>query len=130
MGDLTERSSVQTMDAENLSSDKPDLVLTDNAIAQVKNLLAHDKREGHGLRVSVADGGCSGYSYKLDFDREQKPEDTVLEWNGVKVFVDRASAPFLKGTVIDFVAGLYGGGFKFINPNATGTCGCGTSFST
>jgi iron-sulfur cluster assembly protein len=121
---------VQTVDAGNHNSDKPDLVLTENAIAQVKNLLARDRREGHGLRVSVADGGCSGYSYKLDFDREQKPEDTVLEWNGVRVFVDRASAPFLKGTVIDFVSGLYGGGFKFINPNATGTCGCGTSFST
>lgn len=118
------------MDAENLVLDKPDLVLTENAIAQVKNLLARNKREGQGLRVSVTDGGCSGYSYKLDFDREQKPEDTVLDRNGVKVFVDRASTPFLKGTVIDFVAGLYGGGFKFINPNATGTCGCGTSFST
>ncbi|HSK30617.1 MAG TPA: iron-sulfur cluster assembly accessory protein, partial [Candidatus Limnocylindria bacterium] len=80
--------------------------------------------------VSVTDGGCSGYSYKLDFDKEQKQEDAVLEWDGVRVFVDRASAPFLKGTVIDFVSGLYGGGFKFINPNATGTCGCGTSFST
>ncbi len=118
------------MDAETTTSDKPDLLLTENAIAQVKNLLARDKREGHGLRVSVTDGGCSGYSYKLDFDLEQRPEDAVLERNGVKVFVDRASVPFLKGTVIDFVAGLYGGGFKFINPNATGTCGCGTSFST
>jgi len=118
------------MDAGTITSDKPDLLLTENAIAQVKNLLARDKREGHGLRVSVTDGGCSGYSYKLDFDLEQRPEDAVLERNGVKVFVDRASVPFLKGTVIDFVAGLYGGGFKFINPNATGTCGCGTSFST
>ena len=107
-----------------------DLSLTDNAIEQVKKLLARDKREGHGLRVSrVADGGCSGYSYKLDFDNEQKPDDAVLELDGVKVFVDRASAPYLKGTVIDFVTGLYGGGFKFTNPNATGTCGCGTSFS-
>jgi iron-sulfur cluster assembly protein len=106
-----------------------DLTLTGSAIQQVKNLLARDKREDHGLRVAVADGGCSGFSYKLDFDKEQKPDDTVLERDGLKVFVDRASAPFLKGTVIDFVAGIYGGGFKFSNPNATGTCGCGTSFS-
>jgi iron-sulfur cluster assembly protein len=105
------------------------LSLTDSAIRQVKLLLARDKREGHGLRVAVTDGGCSGFSYKLDFDREQKPGDAVLEWDGVKVYVDRESAPFLKGTVIDFVAGIYGGGFKFTNPNATGTCGCGTSFS-
>jgi iron-sulfur cluster assembly protein len=107
-----------------------DLVLTDRAIQQVKNLMARNAREGQGLRVAVADGGCSGYSYKLEFDQDQKPEDTVLERNGLKVFIDRNSAAFLKGTVIDFVSGLYGGGFKFTNPNATGTCGCGTSFST
>jgi iron-sulfur cluster assembly protein len=107
-----------------------DLVLTDRAIQQVKNLLVRNPREGQGLRIAVADGGCSGYSYKLEFDQEQKPEDTVLETDGLKVLIDRNSAPFLKGTVIDFVSGLYGGGFKFTNPNATGTCGCGTSFST
>lgn len=118
------------MSLETQITEQPGLILTESAIAQVKKLLARNHREDHGLRVSVADGGCSGYSYKLDFDREQKPEDDVLEWNGVRVFVDRASAEYLKGTVIDFVAGLYGGGFKFINPNATGTCGCGTSFST
>ena len=80
---------------------------------------------GSPWRTAVA----LGYSYKLDFDKEQKPEDAVFERNGLKVFVDRASAPYLKGTVIDFVGGLYGGGFKFTNPNASGTCGCGTSFS-
>ena len=105
------------------------LTLTQNAIRQVKLLLARDKREGQGLRVGVTDGGCSGFSYKLDFDTEQNPNDTVREWDGLKVHVDRDSAPYLKGTVIDFVAGIYGGGFKFTNPNATGTCGCGTSFS-
>ncbi|HXK30117.1 MAG TPA: iron-sulfur cluster assembly accessory protein [Candidatus Binatia bacterium] len=105
------------------------LTLTESAIRQVKLLLARDQKEGHGLRVGVTDGGCSGFSYKLDFDKEQKPEDIVRDWDGIKVYVDRKSAPFLKGTVIDFVAGIYGGGFKFTNPNATGTCGCGTSFS-
>ena len=105
------------------------LTLTENAIRQVKLILARDKKEGHGLRVGVTDGGCSGFSYKLDFDKEQKPQDTVREWDGLKVYVDHSSTPFLKGTVIDFVAGIYGGGFKFTNPNATGTCGCGTSFS-
>lgn len=106
-----------------------ELALTENAVRQVKTLLARDRKDDHALRVSVADGGCSGFSYKLSFDHEKKPEDIVVETAGVKVYVDPDSAPYLKGTVIDFVSGLYGGGFKFTNPNATGTCGCGTSFS-
>ncbi|HWH80313.1 MAG TPA: iron-sulfur cluster assembly accessory protein [Candidatus Binatus sp.] len=106
-----------------------DLKLTESAIEQVKRLIARDNRLGHALRVAVTDGGCSGHSYKLDFDKEQKAGDTVLEWDGVRVYVDAASAPLLQGMVIDFESGLYGGGFKFTNPNATATCGCGTSFS-
>lgn len=106
-----------------------DLTLTDKAIQQVKLLLARDNREGHGLRVSVTDGGCSGFSYKLDFAREGKPGDLVLESDNLRVFVDSTSAPYLKGMTIDYAASLYGGGFKFINPNASATCGCGTSFS-
>jgi len=106
-----------------------DLQLTESAIEQIKKLLARDDRAGQSLRVGVTDGGCSGHSYKLDFDREQKAGDTVLESNGVKVFVDGASVPLLQGMVIDYESGLYGGGFKFSNPNATATCGCGTSFS-
>jgi iron-sulfur cluster assembly protein len=116
----------------NLKSDnsEPGLTLTDTAIQQVKRLLARDKREDFGLRVSVANGGCSGMSYQLKFEKEPTPEDVVLVRDGLNVYVDNASAPYLKGTVIDFVGGIYGGGFKFTNPNATGTCGCGTSFST
>lgn len=106
-----------------------DLTLTEKAIQQVKLLLARDNREGHGLRVSVTDGGCSGFSYKLDFAREGKPGDLVLESDNLRVFVDSTSAPYLKGMTIDYVASLYGGGFKFVNPNASATCGCGTSFS-
>lgn len=106
-----------------------DLKLTESALEQVRRLIARDKRSDQGLRVAVTDGGCSGHSYKLDFDKERRNDDTVLEWDGVKVYVDGASAPMLNGMVIDFESGLYGGGFKFINPNATATCGCGTSFS-
>jgi len=106
-----------------------DLNLTETALEQVRKLIARDNRQGQGLRVGVTDGGCSGHAYKLDFDKEQKPGDTVLEWSGVKIFVDQGSAPFLQGMVIDYESGLYGGGFKFTNPNATATCGCGTSFS-
>ena len=106
-----------------------DLKMTERAIEQVKKLVARDNRDGQALRVSVTDGGCSGHSYKLDFDREPKVGDTVLELDGVQVFVDSASAALLQGMVIDYESGLYGGGFKFSNPNATATCGCGTSFS-
>jgi iron-sulfur cluster assembly accessory protein len=106
-----------------------DLTLTDGAVQQIKRLLARDNRGGYGLRVSISDGGCSGYSYRLDFEKEEKSDDLVLRFDDLNVFVDSRSAGYLKGTVIDFTSGLYGGGFKFSNPNATGTCGCGTSFS-
>jgi len=110
-------------------TEKLDLFLTEKAIQQVKLLLARDHREDHALRVSVTDGGCSGFSYRLDFTEEEKPGDIVLETDGLRVFVDSTSAPYLKGMTIDYAASLYGGGFKFINPNASATCGCGTSFS-
>ena len=109
--------------------DNLDLALTESAVEQIKKLFARDKRAGCGLRIAVTDGGCSGYSYKLDYDNQQRPDDMVLDRDGVKLYVDNGSAPYLAGTVIDFVGGLYGGGFKFTNPNATATCGCGTSFS-
>ena len=105
------------------------LSLTESAVRQVKALLARDQKPNHALRVGVTDGGCSGFSYKLSFDDERKSDDIMIESDGLRVFVDPNSAPFLNGIVIDFTSGLYGGGFKFINPNATATCGCGTSFS-
>jgi len=105
------------------------VTLTEKAIQQVKTLLVRDHLDGHGLRITIADGGCSGYSYQLSFEKEEKVGDAVLEFDNLSVYVDSKSAPYLKGTVVDFVSGLYGGGFKFSNPNATGTCGCGTSFS-
>jgi iron-sulfur cluster assembly protein len=103
--------------------------LTDAAVQQIKRLIARDKREGQGLRISISDGGCSGFSYKLDFDKQQRAGDTVLRFDDINVYVDQHSLGYLKGTVVDFESGLYGGGFKFSNPNATATCGCGTSFS-
>lgn len=114
---------------EGIETEALNLTLTEKAIEQVKALLARDNRKDHGLRVSVADGGCSGFSYKLDFAKEEAPGDLVLELNNLKVYVDPNSVAHLKGTTIDYVNSLYGGGFKFSNPNASGTCGCGTSFS-
>ncbi|HEY7317996.1 MAG TPA: iron-sulfur cluster assembly accessory protein [Candidatus Binatia bacterium] len=117
------------IDHDALQKETLSLTLTEKAIQQVKTLLARNHREGQGLRVSVTDGGCSGFSYKLDFAKEEQPGDLVLELDHVKVYVDAKSVPQLKGTTIDYVTSLYGGGFKFSNPNASGTCGCGTSFS-
>ncbi len=114
---------------EPAASENLDLGLTDSAVEQIKKLVARDGRAACGLRIAVTDGGCSGYSYKLDFDNQRHPDDLVLTRDGVTLYVNKDSAPYLAGTVIDFVGGLYGGGFKFTNPNATATCGCGTSFS-
>lgn len=85
--------------------------------------------EEYFLRVSVAGGGCSGLSYKLDFDNEMNEGDQAFEDNGVKVVVDTKSFLYLIGTELDFSDGLNGKGFNFINPNATRTCGCGESFA-
>ena len=115
--------------ALNQVSDNPIMTLTERAVTQVKALLAREQLEDHGLRVAVTGGGCSGFSYALDFEREEKPGDTVISVGTLKVFIDAHSADLLKGTVIDYVTGLQAAGFKFTNPNATGTCGCGTSFS-
>lgn len=81
------------------------------------------------LRVSVVGGGCSGLSYKLDFDNEPQPKDQVFEDHGVKVVTDLKSFLYLCDTTLDFTEGLNGKGFHFINPNASRTCGCGESFA-
>jgi iron-sulfur cluster assembly protein len=107
----------------------PALKLTDAAIRQVKTILARENMEDHGLRVAVVSGGCSGFSYALDFANQARPDDVVLTMDGLKIFLDPSSARHLAGTVIDYVSSLQESGFRFSNPNAKGTCGCGTSFS-
>ena len=81
------------------------------------------------LRVGVVGGGCSGLSYKLDFDNEQQPHDQVFEDQGIRLVTDLKSFLYLCDTVLDFSDGLNGKGFHFINPNASRTCGCGESFA-
>ena len=81
------------------------------------------------LPVGVKAGGCSGYSYQLQFTPDRRDDDTVIERDGVRLLVDAKSESFLKGTELDWSGGLNGKGFVFTNPNATGTCGCGESFS-
>ena len=93
-----------------------------------KYLKDHDAAADAGLRIGVRGGGCSGLSYYLDVDAE-KPADRIIEKDGVKVFVDPKSLLFLQGTTLDYVSGLMESGFKFLNPRAGKSCGCGESFS-
>jgi iron-sulfur cluster assembly protein len=105
------------------------LVVTDLAIQRFRAVMEKEKLgPEHGVRIAVQSGGCSGMSYGLSFETEARPDDTVLEQGGLRIFIDRASAPYLAGVTIDYVVGLHREGFKFINPNAARTCGCGESF--
>jgi iron-sulfur cluster assembly accessory protein len=104
--------------------------LTPKAVEMTKKALAEEGLQAtHGLRVAVRGGGCSGLEYALDFADAARPGDTVLGLDGLKIYIDMASAQYLNGTEIDYVTGLQGSGFKFNNPNAKRTCGCGSSLS-
>ncbi len=103
--------------------------LTDDATAKVAELLAKEDAGDLALRVAVRPGGCSGYSYEMFFDSEVADDDVVRTFGTVKVVVDPASADLLKGSTLDYRDGLQGAGFHITNPNATRTCGCGSSFS-
>ena len=103
------------------------VTLTENAVEEVKSLLAQAANAGKTLRVYVEQGGCSGMQYSLVFD-EKRPDDLAGEFRGVAVLVDPFSAKFLRGAVVDFSHDLTSGGFKISNPNARQSCGCGKSF--
>jgi iron-sulfur cluster assembly accessory protein len=109
--------------------EEPPIALTPKAIEMVKEAMQAEKLEGHGLRVYVQGGGCAGFQYGLDFDNAPRPGDFEMKFDGLTVFVDPISAMHLEGTVIDYVMGISGAGFKFQNPTAKTTCGCGSSFS-
>jgi len=105
------------------------LELTTFATEKVKEIMAQQSPAPLGLRVSVVGGGCSGFSYQMNFESQTNPIDKTFEFDGLKVFVDQASLMYLKGTKIDYVETLEGAGFKFENPNVKSTCGCGSSFT-
>ncbi len=106
------------------------LTLTDKALQMIKITREQEGIEAaFGLRVAVRGGGCSGMEYALDFEREPRENDFVIDCDGLQVYIDAISARYLQGTQIDYVLGTTGAGFKFNNPNATGSCGCGSSFS-
>ncbi len=103
------------------------LTLTPVAIQKVKSILA-ERGEEAGLRIAVVGGGCSGFQYQMTLDKEANVDDSVIEQDGLRVFIDSRSLLYLNGTKVDYVESLTGSGFKFENPNAKGSCGCGESF--
>ena len=108
----------------------PLISMTSAAVDQLKSFLADQGTPDHALRVFVAPGGCSGLQYGMTIDEAADEGDEVIETQGVRVFVDNFSAMYLKGSEIDFVNSLMGGGFTVKNPNAVAGCACGHSFDT
>jgi len=109
-------------------SNKPPLALTAAAISKLKSVLEQQNKKDYGIRMQVVPGGCSGYMYSMDLEKKPNSEDTVQEFEGVRVFVDKNSEKMLRGISVDYIETLQGAGFKFENPNAHGSCGCGKSF--
>jgi iron-sulfur cluster insertion protein len=105
------------------------LFFSDNAVAKVRELIEEEENPDLKLRVFVTGGGCSGFQYGFSFDENQDEEDTVIERDGVFLLVDPMSYQYLVGATIDYQEGLQGSQFVVQNPNASSTCGCGSSFS-
>jgi iron-sulfur cluster assembly accessory protein len=107
------------------------LTLTDKAADEVRKFISAEQvpAETAGLRVSVLPGGCSGFKYSLNIEERPLDDDMSFDVSGVRIFVDGFSAQYLTGVTIDYVSSMQGSGFTFTNPNATGGCGCGTSFT-
>lgn len=123
---------MSTTEATNAVVTTPEfpIQITPKAVKMVKMTRETENLDvASGLRVAVRGGGCSGFEYALDFELEPRDTDWVQEFEGLRIFVDPVSARYLSGTEIDYLLGPTGSGFKFSNPKATGSCGCGSSFS-
>jgi iron-sulfur cluster assembly accessory protein len=106
------------------------IMLTKKAEDKVKEIMLEQPEPFAGLRIQVVGGGCSGFSYRMGFDKSFNDQsDTIFEFDGLKVFIDKQSLLYMDGAEVDYIDGLHGAGFKFNNPNSTGSCGCGSSFS-
>jgi iron-sulfur cluster assembly accessory protein len=126
----TQWSEFAQSDAFQIGTSEFPVQLTEKAIEMTKSaLLETDGEDGEFLRVGIKGGGCAGFEYSLSFTNEVDEDDLVTLFEGVKVVTDSFSGSYLKGTDLDYVETLQGAGFKFINPNAKRTCGCGSSFS-
>jgi iron-sulfur cluster assembly accessory protein len=104
------------------------IFVTDVAAQKIKELLNKENKDGYALRVAVSPGGCSGFMYQMNFEKESVESDVVLTENGVKILVDKDSVDMLRGAEIDYIDNLNDSGFKVNNPNAKHGCGCGKSF--
>jgi iron-sulfur cluster assembly protein len=113
-----------------IQTDTPVVTMTARATDKLKEVIAKQGRADLALRVYVTPGGCSGFSYGMTFAEGREQDDTLVEHDGVRIVVDPMSAMYLKGSEIDFVDALMGGGFALRNPNAVSSCGCGQSFKT
>ena len=113
-----------------MNKDKDNQIyITKKAATRIKGILEAEKKDGYALRLSVVGGGCSGMNYNIAFDNVRGEFDKVFLSMGVNIYCDLESWIYLKGTTIDFSDDILSGGFKLMNPNASRTCGCGTSFS-
>ena len=113
-----------------IGADAPVVSMTARASDKLKEIISKQQRDDLALRVYVTPGGCSGFSYGMTFAEGKEDDDTLIEQNGVRIVVDPMSAMYIKGSEIDFVDALMGGGFALRNPNAVSSCGCGQSFRT
>jgi iron-sulfur cluster assembly protein len=111
------------------SKSEPSFTLTPGAVAQIKNVIAQQGFEGYYLTVRVVPAGCSGLGYDLNLLKDSKPGDLLWAQDGIQIATDPVSVTYLAGTQVDYVKTDTAAGFKFSNPNAKSTCGCGTSFS-
>jgi iron-sulfur cluster assembly accessory protein len=103
--------------------------LTPKAVEMVKDAMEREGLQGYGIRVGVVGGGCAGFQYSMDFENAPREGDLAFEQDGVRLYVDPMSSMYLQNVTVDYVVGLQGAGFKFSNPNARNTCGCGSSFT-
>ncbi len=122
MDNLTQKTDTQTPNA-------PVVILTDAAVEKVKSMMAKEGKEGFALRVGVVTGGCAGLSYEMKFQKNPYDNDVSWQQKDLKIIVNQESVTFLKGIQIDYIDTLKESGFKYKNPNASSSCGCGTSFS-
>ncbi len=125
LNDLVKSHSSKSEEGTNIKDAK--ITITEFAAKKIIELMKGQHKEGQGLRVEVARGGCAGYTYNMDFESKPAPDDMVFEEHGLRIFVAPKSMEFLNGTQIDYVESLQGAGFKLNNPNVKSSCGCGKS---
>ena len=129
-GDAPETGIPETPETPEITAEPVPVTLTPKAADMVRITREQEGIDpSQGLRVAVRGGGCSGFEYALDFEGEARSNDYVYDQHGLTLYVDAVSARYLEGTTVDYVLGMSGAGFKFSNPRAAGTCGCGSSFT-